>query len=360
MTGFKIFKSIIKIVLIVAIMGIAGVVVWDKYFAQDDNKKILVDTPFAPLLEKEFWKKAFNKQGQQEYEGIASGNGRIEAVEVDITARIPARVLEILATEGDMVEAGQILARMDTEDLQAQLREGEALVRQSQEHAKYVKTIVAQRKSEFQFANIEYKRTLRLKKQGHITADKLDRDLTAQSISRIALQAANIQVVEANFSIKAAEARVKRIQANINDSTLKSPVRGRVLYRLAEEGEVIGAGGRVLSLIKLSDVYMTIFLPTKQAGKVQVGSEARILLDAVPEYVIPASVSFIDARAQFTPRNIETRTEREKLMFRIKVKIDPSLLKKHIEKIKTGIPGDAFVRLDSQQEWPKSLQVKVP
>ena len=107
---------------------------------------------------------------------------------------------------------------------------------------------------------------------------------------------------------------------------LKSPIAGRVLYRLAEPGEVLAAGGKVLTVLELTDVYMTIFLPTALAGRIAVGSEARIVLDAVPQYVIPATISFVAARAQFTPKDVETRTEREKLMFRIKVRIDPELL----------------------------------
>jgi HlyD family secretion protein len=105
---------------------------------------------------------------------------------------------------------------------------------------------------------------------------------------------------------------------------------------------------------------MTIFLPTSQAGRVIVGAEARIILDAVPQYVIPAKVSFVAAEAQFTPKSVETRSEREKLMFRVKVRIPTELLKGHRDRIKTGVPGEAFVRLDAQAEWPQHLQVRVP
>ena len=120
-----------------------------------------------------------------------------------------------------------------------------------------------------------------------------------------------------------------------------------MLYRLAEPGEVLAAGGKVLTVLELTDVYMTIFLPTALAGRIAVGSEARIVLDAVPQYVIPATVSFVAARAQFTPKDVETRTEREKLMFRVKVRIDPELLTKYRDQVKTGLPGVAYVRLNA-------------
>jgi HlyD family secretion protein len=106
---------------------------------------------------------------------------------------------------------------------------------------------------------------------------------------------------------------------------------------VAEPGEVLPAGGKVVTALQLSDVYMTIYLPTEQAGRVIVGSEGRIVLDAAPDLVLPAAVSFVAPRSQFTPKEVETRSEREKLMFRIKVRIDPELLVRNLEKVKTGL-----------------------
>lgn len=292
--------------------------------------------------------------------GIASGNGRIEATEYDIATKRAGRVAGVRAQEGDMVEAGQTLARMDTEDLEAELREAEAELREARAGKKYANAIVAQRQSELAYAKAELSRSLALAKKGHVSQEKVDQDRTAKQTAEAALSAAHIQVVQAEAAIEAAIARTERLRTDIDDSLLQSPIRGRILYRLAEPGEVLAAGGKVLTVLDLTDVYMTIFLPAKEAGRVRVGSEARIVLDVVPEFTIPATVSFVAARAQFTPREVETRTEREKLMFRLKVKIDPELLKEHIEKVKTGVPGIAYVRLDLNTPWPDSLRVKLP
>jgi HlyD family secretion protein len=153
---------------------------------------------------------------------------------------------------------------------------------------------------------------------------------------------------------------LKRIQTQIDESTLASPTRGRVLYRLAEPGEVLDAGGKVVTVLDLADVYMTIFLPTEQAGRVAYGAEARMILDAYPDLILPASVSFASPEAQFTPKEVETHTEREKLMFRIKVKLDEKLLEQHLEQVKTGIPGVSYIRLAGGAEWPAYLAVKLP
>ena len=116
-------------------------------------------------------------------------------------------------------------------------------------------------------------------------------------------------MLEAQSSIEAAKATVQRIQADINDSDLKAPRDGRIQYRVAQPLEVVKAGGRVLNMIDLSDVYMTFFLPTKEAGRVPLGSEVRIVLDAAPELVIPAKVTFVADVAQFTPKTVETATK---------------------------------------------------
>ena len=292
--------------------------------------------------------------------GFASGNGRIEATEYDIASTRSGRVIEVLAREGDMVEASQVLARMDTKDLEAELREARAILREAREGKNYADAIVAQRESELSYAKAELKRSQELVKKGHVSQEKVDQSRTARQTAEAALRAARVLVIQSEARIEAAVARIERLNTNVDDSVLKTPIHGRVLYRLTEPGEILPAGGKVLTVLELTDVYMTIYLPTSQTGKVIVGSDARIKIDALPGYTIPAKVSFVAPEAQFTPREVETRTEREKLMFRIKVKIDPELLKARIERVKTGLPGVAFVRLDQNTEWPEDLQVKLP
>ena len=291
---------------------------------------------------------------------FASGNGRIEATEYDIATRQSGRITDVLAREGDMVDAGQVLAHMDTMDLQAEFREADARLREAREGKNYANAIVAQRESELSYAEAELKRSQELVKNGHVSQEKLDQSRTARQTAEAALRAARVLVLQSEAAIEAAIAKTERLKTDIDDSVLKTPIRGRILYRLAEPGEILAAGGKVLTVLDLTDVYMTIYLPTSQAGKLVVGSDARIKLDAMSEYTIPATVSFVAPEAQFTPREVETRTEREKLMFRIKVKIDPELLIQHIDRVKTGLPGMAFVRLDQNTEWPENLQVKLP
>ncbi|WP_282275364.1 HlyD family efflux transporter periplasmic adaptor subunit, partial [Stenotrophomonas sp. PS02297] len=178
--------------------------------------------------------------------------------------------------------------------------------------------------------------------------------------AQAAVRAAEAQLVGAQSTVRAAEAAVARIQADIDDSALKSPRAGRVQVRVAQPGEVLGAGGRVLNLLDLSDVYMTFFVPETSAGRIAIGSEVRIVLDAAPQYVIPATISFVASQAQFTPKTVETANERQKLMFRVRAQISEDLLRRHLEQVKTGVPGVAWIRLDSDQAWPADLVANVP
>lgn len=162
--------------------------------------------------------------------------------------------------------------------------------------------------------------------------------------------------MDAEAAVAAAHAAIEAIDTEINDGTLRAPRDGRVQYRVAQPGEVLGSGGRVLNLVDLGDVYMTFFLPTSEAGRVAIGTEVRLVLDAAPQYVIPAKATFVSDVAQFTPKTVETEEERQKLMFRIKARIAPELLQKYIQQVKTGLPGVAYIRIDPKAEWPAFLR----
>lgn len=306
------------------------------------------------------WQAYRNQAGTDLPLFVASGNGRIEATEYDIATKYAGRLDAVLADEGEMVQEGQQLALMDTTTLQAQLREAEAALRETRDNREYAQAIVAVRESELRYAQREMERSEKLARSNHVAAEQVDQDRMKYETALAALKASRIQVTQAESGIEAAEAVKLRLQSELDESRLLAPIAGRVLYKLAQTGEVLAAGGKVMTVLDLTDVYMTIFLPTEQAGKLRLGSEARIILDAVPEYVIPATVSFVAPRTQFTPKAVETRSEREKLMFRVKVKIDPKLLKEHVEAVKTGVPGEAFINLDPALSWPEALQVRLP
>jgi HlyD family secretion protein len=292
--------------------------------------------------------------------GIFSTNGRIEAEQVLVAAKLPGRVSQVLAEEGQTVDAGQVVARMDTLELEAQLAGAEAQVRRAEKAIAEAEAAIAQRDSERTLAEQEHERASKLQQSGYGTAQSLDLRQSQLNVAIAAQRAAQASLDEAHASADAARAEVARIQSQIDDSVLKAPRRGRVEYKLVQSGEVVAAGAPIVTLLDLADVYMTVFVPARVAGRLALGAEARIVLDPAPDYVIPATVSFVAAGAQFTPKSVETADEREKLMFRIKLRISPELLRQYEDRVKAGVRGLAYVRTDPATPWPDTLAVKLP
>jgi HlyD family secretion protein len=317
---------------------------------------------------------------------FGGGNGRLEAVDVDVATKTAGRLLSVVVQEGDLVRAGQVLARMDPATVLAQLEEARAdqqraltqvqtsrsqlVQRRDEERASAM--VVAQRQAERDLAEKRFQRSSQLVQTGALSAEIHDTDaaklLAARAAfsqaradreaHRSAITTATSEVRSAEAAAQAAAARSQRLRTELNDMALTAPKPGRVQIRIAEPGEVLAAGGRVLNLLDLSDVYMTVFLPTEEAGRVRIGAPARLRLDAAPTTVLPGAVSYVASKAQFTPKTVETRRERQKLMFRVKVRLAPELVRRHLQQVKTGMPGEALVQLDPQARWPAGWQLR--
>lgn len=319
-------------------------------------------------------------------DGIVGSNGRIEATEIDVSAKSAGRIKEITVDEGDFVQAGDVVARMDTDVLEANRAEAEAQLAKATADIETAQTQVAQRRSERAAALADLRqreaqlaaarrrlaRSETLAREGAAPMQERDDDRAEVEGASAAVEAARAQlaavdatvttaqsqVVGARSSADAARATIQRIKADIGDSALRAPRAGRVQYRVAQPGEVVAAGGRILNLVDLTDVYMTVFLPTEAAGRVALGSEVRIVLDAAPDTFIPAKVSFVADVAQFTPKTVETESEREKLMFRVRAQIDPAVLRRNAARVKTGLPGMAYIRIDPKVAWPDTQALR--
>ena len=227
-------------------------------------------------------------------------------MEIDVAAKTAGRIKEILVDEGDFVTAGQLLARMDTAVLEAQLREAKAQLQrarigvetaqsqvvQRRSEKTAAQAVVVQREAELDAAQRRLARTEVLAPQGTLPLQTLDDDRAHFQGAQAAVSAAQAQlatsesaigfaksqVIAARSDVEAAIATIQRIQADIDDSALRSPRAGRVQYRVAQPGEVLSAGGVVLNLIDLGDVYMTFFLSTKASGRVALGARCALCL----------------------------------------------------------------------------------
>ena len=358
--------------------------------------------------------------------GIASGNGRIEAKLSDASAKEPLRVKEVLVDEGDLVKPGQVLVRLDTVTIEAELAKNEAAVAGAREEFAAAKGAIAtatadiatanaetaaanadiasanadivaanaateRQQSEIQLAQTEADRQRRMLAENATSQGLFDIRQTALETSKTTLKSAQAQTDAARAraeaargragaaqarvgaaqaragtaqaqadaarrQIEVAQAQVEVTKSRIKDATLISPVTGRVLYRLVEPGEVLAPGGKALTLVDLSDVYMEIFLPSDQAAALKTGAPARITVDYEPDKSAAAYVSFVSPEAQFTPKQVETKSEREKLMFRVKIQIPAEVVTHYIERIKTGVRGVGYVKVSPDAKFPQWLE----
>ena len=292
--------------------------------------------------------------------GLVMSNGRLEAERIDIATKYAGRVQDVLVAEGDFVTKGEVLAKLDTTELNVQLQEAQALVQQSEQQLDQAIALLSQRTNELELTTKELERARSLATQGFVSTAQLDQRQASHASAKATVNSANAGIEQAKSSIKVAIARLERLKYTLNEHVLTAPREGRVQYRLAQAGEVLGVGGKILTLLDLTDVYMTIFLPTNLAGQLEIGAEARIIPDAALEYVVPANVSFVASDAQFTPKFVETTSEREKLMYRVKVQIPKDILHRYAARVKAGITGVAWVKVDRDALWPEHLQVRLP
>lgn len=354
MTNRSFFRSFVVLTAVVALPCMAGIMLSaDPAHGQPKQEQIerakkAVETLINRL------------RGRDMPEGIVKANGRIEATQVDVSAKYPGRLATLTVNEGDEVTAGQVVATISSPETEAQLRGAQAQVIKAKRALAEAIALIAQRQSDLDFTRTDHERSKQLVERGHVSQQVADQRRTKFEAAEAAYVAANAQRDQAEAAIKAAEADVDRLQAILVDLVLVSPRSGRVQYRLARAGEVVSAGQRILTILDLKDVYMTIYLPADQAGRLALGDEARTILDPIPQFVLPNTISFVATEAQFTPKSVETAEEREKLMFRVKLQADPQVLDKYHRYVKTGVRGLGFVRTDPKVPWPAELNVKLP
>jgi len=292
--------------------------------------------------------------------GIASGNGRLEADEIDIDTKYAGRILKLYADEGDMVKAGQVIAVMDTRDLEAQLKQNQELVLQYQRMLNQATANYASQQAVVKFAQQEVARSTNLVSKGFATVETLDLQTQRLNSAVATLNADQEAIGAAQHALDAATHQVEYYAVEIADNQLVAPKTGPIEYRVANVGEVLPAGGKVFTMLDASYVYMDIYLPTEEAGRVRIEADARIVLDSYRSHVIPARAVFIASQAQFTPKTVETKDERDKLMFRIRVRIDPGRLEGREAIVRSGLPGEAYVLTDPSVAWPASLTPSTP
>lgn len=288
-----------------------------------------------------------NKDKNAVPQGFVMGNGRLEATEVDIATKLAGRLTEVLVKEGDFVDKDQIVAKIDASTLQALLKQAEAEVKRAKQARETALSRVEGIRVKRDLALKELERSKTLFAKNIFTQQEHDRNQTVKETYDAEYAAAKSLIVETEGAIESAVAQTERLKTEINDCLLRSPIKGQVLSRLAEPGEVLPNGGKVLTIIDNTDIYMNVYLSEQYAGIIPLSGDAKVVLDAILDRQFLARVAYVSEKAQFTPKEVETTEERQKLVFRVKIRFqefnDPRL--------KPGMPGVAYIRLNPSAKW---------
>jgi HlyD family secretion protein len=257
-------------------------------------------------------------------EGVLSGSGTIEATEVEISSKLAGRIEVITKEEGDSVAKGELLAQLEHKELSAQLKVAEATI-------KMTGAQIAQAKTNLKNLEDNLKRIDALYKSGSATQQQLE-DIQTK------VDGARDQVRSLEFSREQASAQKNYIQAQVDNAKIFAPISGRIIKKTAEEGETVFPGSPILTVADLSKLTLKIYLKETEVGLVKLGQAAKVKVDSYPDKEFDGSVSFISPVAEFTPKNIQTKDERVKLVFAVKISIpNPE------EKLKPGQPADGEI-----------------
>ncbi|HVP91216.1 MAG TPA: efflux RND transporter periplasmic adaptor subunit [Terriglobales bacterium] len=296
--------------------------------------------------------------------GAITASGTIEAVEVNVAAKVGGQVEARPVDEGSRVKPGETLAVIDHATLDIQLRQAEAgvdlakaqlvLLRNGarQEDIRQAEAALTQAEANLRVAADDARRMRALAATGSVTPkqkDDAESRLTVAEAQRNAADEAlaKMRRLARPEEIQAAEARLAQAAAaadllrkTIADCTITAPAGGVVTRKAVEPGEIVSPGSTVVTLSELDNVYVMIYVTEKELGRVRLGDAADVSIDAFPGRAFPGRVTYISPEAEFTPKNIQTKEDRVKLVFGVKVEIE-----NREGLLKPGLPADAAIRV---------------
>jgi len=256
-----------------------------------------------------------------------SGSGTVEVTEIEIGSKIPGRVERMRVDEGEQIDSGRVLIELDHKELDAQLAQAKASLN-------VAKTRVNQARSEWENVGVNVNRIRELYKAGSATKKELD-DLE----TKYKLTSDQFRLV--SYQYEQSRATLELVRAQLENTIIISPIKGVVLEKNANPGEVVFPGIGLLTLADLSTVWLKIYVNETQLGWVKLGQKAKVKVDSYPDRTFQGKVVHISDKAEFTPKDIQTKEERVKLVFGIKVS-----LKNPEQELKPGMPADAEILLE--------------
>jgi HlyD family secretion protein len=329
-------------------------------------------------------------------DGLIQANGRIESDVISVAGKMAGRVVTLAAREGDSVQAGAVLVQLDDRALQAKLAEARAaqataVARVAAAHVslavtrKEVPTAIAIAEAGLEAADAALSRAVSAEAQDHRDAERAQRLVAERFVheqaaekaelawrasrdqlagahaaraqarqglldarlgpERLRAKEAELLVLEAGE--READARVSEAQTAVDDLRITSPIAGIVTARFVNVGEVVNAGMPLLELVDLDRLYLKVYVPEKEIGKVRLGLVAHVHADAFPAEPIEATVRYIASRAEFTPKEVQTPDERTKLVYEVRLYLE----RNPGHRMTPGLPADALIRWKEDVAW---------
>lgn len=296
-------------------------------------------------------------------------SGIIEATEILISSKVNSQVLNLLVDEGSNVRKGDTLAILDSENYQYQyeqalanelsakaqlelLRKGARIedIRQAEEALK-------QAEENFSVAKTNYERFQKLK-ANKVVSDKQFEEVelnfklaqsryfqAKENYNKVSKLFRKEEIEQAEANLQRASANVKLFRKYLTDCTITSPVEGKILQKFVEVGEIVSQGIPLFKIAKLDTMEMIVYVSEKDLGKVKYGQTVEVRCDSYPEKVFKGKIVYISSEAEFTPKNVQTKDERETMVFAVKIKIpNPNI------ELKSGMPADAKILISELQK----------
>ena len=300
-------------------------------------------------------------------------SGNIETHESLVSFKAQGRIVELPIEEGQQVEQGALLARIDDADLRQRVRVGQAALGVSQsnlallmagtrhQEVKAAEQSMMEAQADLEQKKIDSERAQKLFAKDEVSAQERDQAATAlkraEAVYQVAQQRHN-EAVEgsrkeelaiARANINESSANLGLSQVNLSYTVLRAPSAGVITVRQAELGEVVSPGSPVVTLSDLDHIWLRAYIDETDLGRIHWGQEATITTDTYPGKQYHGRISFISSTAEFTPKSVQTTKERVTLVYRIKIDID-----NYNHELKPGMPADAHINLGAGRQNPAS------
>lgn len=283
-----------------------------------------------------------------------TASGVVEATEVTVSAKIGGEIIKLFVDEGATVKKGDTLALIDQRDLLIQLRQARANVKMMDAQLRLTlrgsrDEDILQAEASFLNAREDLKRAEELFKVNTITQKQLDDARTRyivaqQTYEKIKRGARQEEIEMARAKYELALAQLEAIEKKVSDAYVIAPVDGTITQKSIESGDIVVPNGALFRISQLHRVHLMIYVSEVELANVILGQEAKVSIDAYPDKTFYGKVTWIADKAEFTPKNVQTKDDRTKLVFGVKIELqNPDLI------LKPGMPADAKIHIDQKR-----------